>query len=242
MQGHLGIFYRPEAKRALVLGSGYGITAGAMGLYPGLERIDAVEILPAMVNAAGRFVPYNFSYHRNPKIQVHVDDGRHFLSRITDRYDIISVNVSDPHLPGGSALFHRDFYKIAKLHLNPGGVIVQHAFGAEAPIVLSTLLDSFRYARFFPSYANGYNVVVSDSPLDLDEARVKALVAAPRVREGLETIGFHEPIAITAYLTHALRPNRGKEAIDESLIATDDRPRIEFAWTNDFSNLLFSNE
>ncbi|HEY8209697.1 MAG TPA: fused MFS/spermidine synthase, partial [Myxococcaceae bacterium] len=136
MQGHLGVLFNPEAKTAAVLGSGYGITAGALGLYPSLQRVDAVEILPAMVEAADLFDPFNLGYHRNPRVRVVVDDGRHFLARSPDRYDIISINVSDPRLPGGSALFHADFYEVVKRHLQPGGVVVQHAFGTETALVL----------------------------------------------------------------------------------------------------------
>src|SRR5260370_40596454 len=77
MQGHLGIFFNPNAKRALVIGSGYGITAGAFGVYPQLERIDAVEIIPAMVESADLFLPFNLGYRRNPRVRAKLDGGRH---------------------------------------------------------------------------------------------------------------------------------------------------------------------
>jgi spermidine synthase len=99
MQGHLGMHFKPDATRALVIGSGYGITAGALALYDGIERVDALEILPAMVSSADLFEPNNFGYHKNDKVRVFVGDDRHFLLRENVQYDIISLNVSDPHLP-----------------------------------------------------------------------------------------------------------------------------------------------
>jgi len=242
MQAHLPIFYRPGAQRVLVLGSGYGITAGAMGQYSGVREIDAVEILPEMVRSAGLFEPYNFSYHRNPKIKVHVDDGRHFLARSDKKYDIISVNVSDPHLPGGSALFHREFYTLAKKHLNPGGVIVQHAFGSDMQYVLATLSQSFRNLRLFPSYSNGYNVIASDDDLTINEPAVLRLTSDIVVKSALEEIGFRPPIHPLPYLAKALALEMPEGGIEEQYLATDDRPRIEFAWAKNPADRLFSNE
>ena len=40
MQGHIGSFLRPHSRVALVLGSGYGLTAGALAENPRLEKID----------------------------------------------------------------------------------------------------------------------------------------------------------------------------------------------------------
>ena len=156
MQGHLGMHFNPSAKTALVIGSGYGITAGTLGSYDTIDYIDAVEILPSMVASADMFTPNNFNYHKNPKINVTIDDGRHFLMRQDRQYDIISLNVSDPHLPGGSTLFHTEFYALAKRHLKPGGVVIQHAFGSEWAIIASTLAASFPYTLFSRAYSNGF--------------------------------------------------------------------------------------
>ena len=62
-----------------MIGSGYGITAGALALYEQMERVDAMEILPAMVAAAPLFEPHNFSYQERANVNVVVGDGWHFL-------------------------------------------------------------------------------------------------------------------------------------------------------------------
>lgn len=242
MQGHLGMLFHPSAKTAVVLGSGYGITAGALGLYPSLERVDAVEILPAMVAAADLFDPYNLGYHKNPRVRVVVDDGRHFLARAQERYDIISINVSDPRLPGGSQLFHADFYEeVVKRHLNPGGVVVQHAFGTETALVLTTLSRSFKYLALFPAYANGYNVVAADQPLVADAAAIERATAAPAVQAQLRAIGMLPPVTPAAYAAAALHPEDLPELFSAPEIATDDHPLLEFS-SRGAGGMLFSNE
>ena len=140
-----------------------------------MEHIDAMEILPAMVSAADRFKPNNFSYHENAKVNVVVGDGRHFLLQQSEPYDIISLNVSDPHLPGGASLFHAEFYELAKQHLAPGGVLIQHVFGQERAIIASTLAASFPHTAFSRSYSNGYNAVASMSDLKAGMSRRLAL-------------------------------------------------------------------
>jgi spermidine synthase len=224
MQGHLGSFLHPSARTALVLGSGYGLTAGALAVNPRLERIDAVEILPAMIAAADRFAPYNRGYHRNPRVHVMADDGRHFLARTQASWDIISINVSDPHLPGGAALFSSDFYRVVKRHLNPGGVVVQHAFGIDAKVVLSTLTASFAHLRAFPAYRNGFNVVVSDSPLTPYRDEVERLAAVPAMQNALASIGVRPRSTLgTCFRAGCSRQKSRTSSIPASLPPTTTR-------------------
>jgi predicted membrane-bound spermidine synthase len=242
MQGHLASFMRPQARTALVLGSGYGITAGALAANPGLQSIDAVEIVPAMVAAADLFEPYNLSYHRQPRVKVFVDDGRHFLARSRQKYDIVSINVSDPHLPGDSSLFHADFYALVKRHLNEGGVVVQHAFGIDAKVVLSTLQRAFRHLRLFPAYQNDYNVVAADEPLAPSQAEVARLAALPSLRDALAGIGILPPIDPWIMFSRGWTPAQLPGLFDAALVATDDRPILEFSQAGDSLLWFFSNE
>jgi len=243
MQGHLAVFHFPETRSAAVIGSGYGVTAGALTSYPGIEHIDAVEILPGLVEAADLFRPYNHSYHRDPRVTVVVDDGRHFLARSERRYDVISVNVSDPHLPGASGLFHTEFYEIAKQRLTPGGILVQHVFGASREIILRTLLESFADVRLFPAYGNGYNAIASDTPLDRDLASADALFEHASVRRALFNIGVLPPVTPSAIVSSGIRREEVEGRLHrDTPLATDNRPRLEFAWSANAAALLFSNE
>jgi predicted membrane-bound spermidine synthase len=243
MQGHLGVWHRPDARTAVVLGSGYGITAGALTRYPQLTRIDAVEILPALARVTDRFALFTYDYRRDPRVRLVVDDGRHFLVTARVRYDIISANVSDPHLPGGAALFHREFYELTKTRLAPRGVLLQHAFGTELATVLATVRASFAHVRLYPAYANGFNVVASDAPLEVDLARVTALGAEAGTAKAWADIGLVPPFGPEIVLRHPVTPALRPDLFDlKGPIATDDRPVIEFAWSASGARLLFSNE
>jgi spermidine synthase/MFS family permease len=235
LQGHLGVHFNPGARRALVIGSGYGISAGALTLYDSVEHIDAVEILPYMVAAAEGFKPNNFSYHENAKVNVVVGDGRHFLLQQSEPYDIISLNVSDPHLPGGASLFHSEFYELAKQRLAPGGVVIQHVFGQERPIIASTLAATFPHTAFSRSYGNGYNAVASMTSLEAGMSRRVVLpkAALRQLRRSGSGRGFRQPV----FYSFSELPAQ----MHSEIIASDDFPAVEYSWNNG-ADALFLNE
>jgi len=181
------------------------------------------------------FEPNNFGYHEDDKVSVRVGDGRHFLLRENRQYDIISLNVSDPHLPGGSTLFHREFYELAKRHLKPGGVVIQHIFGSERAVIANTLAASFRYTQFSRSYSNGYNAVASMS--DLRELASKRMVLPIEALQQMRSSAGGRSIRIPAYQPYERLPI----TMHTRVIATDDRPAVEFSW-NAGEKLLFINE
>lgn len=235
MQGHLGPWFFPAARTALVLGSGYGITAGALAAHANIRRVDAVEILPAMIAAAPLFQPHHMNHHVNVKVHLHQDDGRHFLARSRQRYDIIAVTVSDPRLPGGSGLYHRDFLELAKTRLNKNGVLIHHAFGNGRTTILATLRAVFPHLLLTRAYGNGFLVVAADHPLPLPEQRrmifpmnARLAMAAARGRQHLAIPRFQTLNRVTIDPTTA--------------IASDDRPLLEFDLSGYGPDLLFSNQ
>lgn len=196
-----------------------------------------------MVAAADIFEPFNHGYHRDSRVRLIVDDGRHFLARSEETWDIVSINVSDPHLPGGSSLFHTEFYDIVKRHLADGGVVIQHAFGTDADIVLRTLLRSFPHVLLFRAYGNGFNAVASMVPLEPDPALVLTLTDESRVGRALAGIGLIPPMTPSRFIRYGITRSAVERSIGvEGPIATDDRPVLEFAWSTNRALLLFSNE
>src|SRR5207245_283217 len=111
----------------LVIGCGAGITAGAVSIDPRVERVTIVEIEPLVPQAASTyFSEYNFDVIRNPKVQVRIDDGRHYLLTTPDRFDAITVDPLDPWVKGAANLYTREFLEIMKQRLNPGGVVTMY--------------------------------------------------------------------------------------------------------------------
>ncbi|WP_224243802.1 fused MFS/spermidine synthase [Hyalangium gracile] len=240
-QAFLPILYAPKLEKALVIGSGYGITAGAFSRVAEVGSIEAVEIVPALVEHAKLFSPGNHDYFSNPRVQIHVTDGRHFLATATERYDIISINVSDPYLPGSSSLFSREFYALARSRLKPGGVLAQHIFGPDMASLYHGIREVFPHVKGIPAYGNGLTVIASVEPLQPHQRELfmqrydggRALLGTIGIQDGLA--GFERLVLM------------GDETLQElssrspAFYNSDDMPALEFRRLPGQLGLFYSN-
>src|SRR5258706_2232969 len=151
--GHLGALARPP-RHVLVIGFGSGMTASALTRYPELERLDCVEIEPAVMGAAGLLTQLNRNVLQNSRVHITIDDARNFLFTTRERYDLIVSEPSNPWIAGIATLFTREFYRAAQAHLARGGVFVQWVqayslFPEDLRMVLSTFLSQFQAATLW---------------------------------------------------------------------------------------------
>jgi hypothetical protein len=81
---------------ALVIGPGGGRDL-LSALVFGATRVDAVEINPIIARdiMQDRFRAYSGGIYRDPRVAVHVDDGRSFVRRSLARYDVIQASLVD---------------------------------------------------------------------------------------------------------------------------------------------------
>jgi predicted membrane-bound spermidine synthase len=81
---------------ALVIGPGGGRDL-ASALVFGASRIDGVEINPIIADDVmrGQFHDFSGGVYTNPRVRIAVDDGRSFVRRSADRYDVIQASLVD---------------------------------------------------------------------------------------------------------------------------------------------------
>ncbi|MBI4514202.1 MAG: fused MFS/spermidine synthase [Deltaproteobacteria bacterium] len=125
MTGLVGAILHPQARRALVVGLGTGSSAGWLGAVPTMERVDVVELEPAIVDVARACTPVNQDVLANPKVRIHIADAREVLLTTPERYDLIFSEPSNPYRAGIASLFTREFYESAALRLAEGGIFLQ---------------------------------------------------------------------------------------------------------------------
>ena len=82
--------------RVLVIGPGGGRDL-ASALVFGAKRVDGVEINPIIADDVmrGQFEAFSGGIYDNPHVRIAVDDGRSFVRRSTDRYDVIQASLVD---------------------------------------------------------------------------------------------------------------------------------------------------
>ena len=144
MLGHLPLLLHRHPRDVLVIGLGSGITAGAVARHP-IERLDVVEIEPAVVEASRYFTRENHDVLRDRRARLIVADARNFLLTAPGDYDVITSEPSNPWIGGVATLFSREFFALARERLRPGGVMVQWVHGYSlAPEDLGMIVATFR--------------------------------------------------------------------------------------------------
>lgn len=228
-QGIAPALYAPKLERALNIGIGYGITLGALTQLEEFEAIEGVEIVPAIIHNSHFFHAGNYAYEKDPRIELHLTDGRHFLATSPHTYDLITINVSDPYLPGSASLFSDEFYRMAARKLTPGGVISQHIFGPDVPSLVGGLQRHFPHVIAVPSYSGSWTVIASAEPLEPRQAqRLRDRYDGGRKLfghlEGLNTID-----ELLAQIDEGTaRLNKLLAASPDRFVNTDVHPVLEF--------------
>jgi spermidine synthase len=222
MLGHLTTLLPPQAKKVLVIGCGAGVTAGAVSVDPQVERVTIAEIEPLVPRAAAAyFGPVNADVIRNQKVRVRIDDARHFLLTTRETFDAITSDPLDPWVKGAATLYTREFFEMAKAHLNPGGVmtVFVQLYESSPEAVRSELATFFEAFPDGVMWGNTYQGVTADTvlmgqvgPLEIDLDETEWRLEQPAfaaVRLSLGEIGF--PSAVDLFGSYA---GRGRELAD----------------------------
>lgn len=145
--GHLPLLMHPAPKRALLVGLATGVTLSAMARHP-LERLDCIELHPTVVDIVDLFAPANGEVWREANVHIQKGDGRRYLARKGESYDVI---VGDLYLPinaGVGALYSREHFDAARRRLADGGLFVAwlplfQMGPGEVAIIARTFLEVF---------------------------------------------------------------------------------------------------
>jgi hypothetical protein len=99
------------------------------------------EISPRIREAAAHFARWNQDVLHNPRMSLYVLDAREFLLLTNRRYDVIVSEPTNVWVPGVANLFTRDFYKVVRSRLRPGGLFSQwmHVYLADPGMVASVV-------------------------------------------------------------------------------------------------------
>ena len=79
-------------ERVLIIGAGSGTDTG-LALAKGAKHVDAVEIDPKLAQIGRDFHPDGA--YLDPRVTVHVNDGRAFLNNSNEKYDLVVYTLTD---------------------------------------------------------------------------------------------------------------------------------------------------
>lgn len=229
MIAHLPLLLMPEARDALLVGWGSGMTAGAALSHP-LELLDAYEISPEVVSASRYFDAENDRAAQDRRLTLRVEDARTALARPGRAYDVLISEPSNPWTSGEASLFTAEFYARAAKRLRPGGLMAQwfHLYDMD-PRTFALALRTFRSA--FPSVSvwslGGGDVVFlgRDRPLSSDPPGVERRLKSPEVAASMKGLG----VASAKDLYGLLIFGEGQTPVvaGAGALHRDRRPRLE---------------
>lgn len=159
----IAAIYPETARKILMLGLGGGSISTYLGRFMPEAAITTVEIDPGVITAAKTY----FGLRETERMRYRAGDGRVFLSRNDELYDLILLDA----YRGGYVPFHlltREFYTLVKQRLTPGGAAAFNVHDGSKlyASTVKTLGEVFAALDLYPSGVGEVIAVASASPLD----------------------------------------------------------------------------
>jgi spermidine synthase len=195
--GEIPLLLHPAPRRALFLGVGTGATLGAVLHHPTLERVDAVELVPAVLAVMHHFRDINGGVADDPRVHLHAADARRFVAASADEYDVIVADLFHPGRDGAASLYALEHFEHVRQRLAPGGVFGQwlplHQLDPETlRVIAQTFLAAFDEVHVLLGIYNveqpaivlvGRDPARAEGPLELDADALARRLDAPVYRE-----------------------------------------------------------
>ena len=234
MSGLIGAMLHRHPQRALVIGLGTGSTAGWLAAVNSIERVDVVELEPAVTRVARDFAAVNHGAMENPKIRLHLNDAREVLLTTPERYDIIFSEPSNPYRAGIASLYTQEFYRAAAARLRRGGLFVQWVQAYEIDsetirTIYATITSEFRHVNTWRTTPSDLILVASREPVsyDVDSIRQR-MMQSPYAQAAHNTWRVE---TAEGFLAHFIGNDRLARTMGSgTTLNTDDRTLIEFGF------------
>lgn len=217
----------------LIIGGGDGGAAREVLRHPSVRRVDLVEIDDMVVDFSKRYFPQiGKAAFADPRLRVHIGDGREWVETTSAMYDLIILDLTDPIGPA-HALYTVEFYRLCRARLNPGGLIALHA---ESPYarpetsrrILKTVQAVFPRVRpslaFVPIY--GTMLLMLTASADVDPERVtRSQVESRLASRGMRDLKYYG--AHTHHAALAIPPLLQTFLDAEAEVVRDGGPRLD---------------
>ncbi|HLJ73073.1 MAG TPA: fused MFS/spermidine synthase, partial [Thermoanaerobaculia bacterium] len=244
MGGMVGAILHPNPQRALVIGLGTGSTAGWLGSVPSMQRVDVVELEPAVLGVARACAAVNRDVLRNPRVHVRIGDAREVLLAERDGYDIIFSEPSNPYRAGVASLFTEEFYRAAAGRLNRGGIFLQwlQTYDVDSRTIrtiYATICAVFPHVETWQTDVGDLLIVGTREPIAYDFDVLRVRVAAEPFRSALTHAWRVE--SLEGFLSHYVARDAVARDIarHETLTNSDDRTPIEFGFARSLGGGAF---
>lgn len=229
--GHLPVLLHPRPTRALVVGLGAGVTAGAVAVHPGID-VTVAELSAEVPRATAQFSDHNHQVVGRGNVKIVIEDGRRFLRSLAtgrEAFDVVTSDPIHPWVSGAANLYTVEYFNIVRRALAPDG-FAAHWLPLYEMAVEDSRAICRSFARAFPfcalwvTYAGDAVLVGSNSSWNVNLADFARRAAVPEVRQDLKNVRLDDPLRLLAGFAV------GGDALSAWAPAeiTDDRQSLEF--------------
>jgi spermidine synthase len=173
-------------KSVCVIGGGDCFSLEEAVKFPGLKRILMVEIDKGVVDFCRAHYPAIKTCLKDTRVDIVYEDARAYLERETESFDVLVVDLTEPHGPS-KMLYTYEFYQLCARRLNQGGILSIHTDNyflfpdsfATIRKTLGAVFKNIATARVdMPCFGMGWTYrLASGTPIDLKrmEKNLKAM-------------------------------------------------------------------
>jgi len=201
--------FSKEVKNVLIIGYGTGATCETVLKSKDVQSITLVELNRTLIKNL-RKLPEIDEMLSDPRINLIFDDGRRFLLRHQDEFDVVMVDALRTTSAYSNNLYSQEFLALVKDHLSPRGIFLM--WSDEHRVTLATLAYTFDYVRLYGTFC-----LSSNQPFIYNGARHLELIKSfPQKIEIFANLGksksykflgeLHERIPRPRYLITDLKP------------------------------------
>jgi spermidine synthase len=142
-----------EPKRVLVVGLGGGTIPSLLRKHYPRMTIDVVDIDPGVVEVAKKF----FAFREDAAMRVYVEDGRRFIERCKEPYDIIFLDAyGADNIPYDLAT--KEFLQAVRRAVRPKGVVASNVWSGSYNPLHDAMLRTYQEV-----FDDLYVIAVKDS-------------------------------------------------------------------------------
>jgi spermidine synthase len=117
------IVHATNVERSLVVGFGTGTTTEVLSAVPDARSITLVELSDTLLDNLRKMEVFR-TILDSPRLKIVIDDGRRYLLRSEERFDLIFMDPIRTTTSYSNNLYSRQFFELALAHLEEGGVMM----------------------------------------------------------------------------------------------------------------------
>ena len=163
---HFPMLLHEKPDSILILSGGAGGMIHEILKHP-VTRIDYAELDPLLLKLVRQYsTPLTQSELTNPKVTIHSVDGRFFILRTPERFDVVFIGVPAPQDLQANRFFSSEFFSFVKQKMNRHAILVLFLPGSLTYMskelrdlnacILDTLKTVFPYVKIIPGDINFY--------------------------------------------------------------------------------------